>query len=186
VPVVAWAKDDPFGVEFAEIELRRDSLTAHGVAIGTSPTPYRLDYTLETGTGWITSRLAVAARMEGRRRTLELRRDGRWFTRYDDEDEQPLPESFDAALDCDLGLSPVTNLMPVLRHGIREGGGPVVLTTAWVSVPDLALTADEQRYSFVREGAVRFEAVDGSFTAELTLDDDGIVVDYPGIARRLR
>ena len=32
---------------------------------------------------------------------------------------------------------------------------------------------------------VRFEAVDGSFAADITLDNDGVVTDYPGIARRL-
>jgi hypothetical protein len=31
---------------------------------------------------------------------------------------------------------------------------------------------------------IRFEAVDGTFDADITLDPDGIVTDYPGIARR--
>ena len=30
----------------------------------------------------------------------------------------------DGALDCDLGLSPLTNLMPVRRHALHEGAGP--------------------------------------------------------------
>ena len=45
------------------------------------------------------------------------------------------PAAFADALDCDLGLSPATNLMPVLRHGLLSGGDPVELTTAWVSSP---------------------------------------------------
>ena len=32
---------------------------------------------------------------------------------------------------------------------------------------------------------IRYEAVDGSFTADIRADGDGIVIDYPGIARRL-
>jgi hypothetical protein len=32
---------------------------------------------------------------------------------------------------------------------------------------------------------IRYEATDGSFAADLTLDPDGIAIDYPGIARRL-
>jgi uncharacterized protein len=185
VPEAAWVKHDPFGVEFAEIELHPRSLRARGVAIGSEPAPYRLDYELETADDWITRHLTVTRQMDGSRRTLELWRDDGWTARFDGE-ETALPLSFDRALDCDLGLSPVTNLMPILRHGLLEGAGPVELTTAWVSVPDLGVQPDEQRYSFVREGVVLFEAVDGSFSAELTLDGDGIVVDYPGIARRLR
>jgi uncharacterized protein len=99
------------------------------------------------------------------------------------------PVSFVDALDCDLGLSPVTNLMPILRHGLLSGGGPVELITVWVSVPDLRVRPDGQRYSYLRGGpdhhVVRYEATDGSFAADITVDGEGIVVDYPGIARRL-
>ena len=47
-----------------------------------------------------------------------------------------------------------------------------------------------QRYAFVRAlrgglALVRFETADGSFSADLTFDRDGLVVDYPGLARRL-
>jgi hypothetical protein len=59
---IAWVKDDPFGVEFAKIELHSEWLTAEGVAIGTSPVPYRLDYQLETTTGFVTSRLLALRR----------------------------------------------------------------------------------------------------------------------------
>jgi hypothetical protein len=191
-------KDDPFGVEFAEIDLNPRSLSARGIAIASAPTPYRLEYTLETTTDYITSRLLVTSRGEGWRRRLDLRRNrrGRWNISVDEDGEVGLPAAggresmFDPyVLDCDLGLSPVTNLMPVLRHDLLSGGGPVEVTTAWVSVPDLGLRADGQRYRFVRADdavcVIRYEASDGSFAADVTLDRDGLVIDYPGIARRL-
>ena len=84
-----------------------------------------------------------------------------------------------------ISLSPVTNMMPVLRHRLHAGG-PVVLAMAWVAVPELSVRLDRQRYRHVRPQVVLFEAVDESFTAEITLDADGVVVDYPGIARQLR
>jgi hypothetical protein len=83
----------------------------------------------------------------------------------------------------------VTNLMPVLRHGLLSRGDAFQLTAAWVSVPDLGVQADGQRYDFVSadhdQRVIRYEAVDGSFTADIKVDRDGIVIDYPGIARRL-
>jgi uncharacterized protein len=46
--------------------------------------------------------------------------------------------------------------------------------------------ADSQRYASLTEGRViRYEASDGTLAADITLDSDGIVIDYPGIARRL-
>jgi hypothetical protein len=36
-----------------------------------------------------------------------------------------------------------------------------------------------------RHAIVRYASVDDTFTAELTVDADGIVLDYPGIGRAL-
>jgi uncharacterized protein len=80
-------------------------------------------------------------------------------------------------------------MMPILRHGLLHGGGPVELTMAWVAVPALAMHPDGQRYRHLRSAAdhhvIRFEAIDGSFTADITVDGDAVVMDYPAIARRL-
>ena len=192
---VAWVKDEPLGVEFAEIAIARAHLTATGVAVGTAPLPYRLDYELETGTGFVTARMRVTSRGEGWRRELDLRRDenGLWSVAANEEGDVDLPPAggdttrFADALDCDLALSPVTNMMPVLRHHLLRGGGPFELTVAWVAVPALAVQADAQRYRHVRSAddhhVVRFEAIDGSFAADITVDADAVVIDYPSIAR---
>jgi hypothetical protein len=194
---VAWVKDDPFGVEFAEIDLGEERMSASGVAIGTAPHSYRLDYRLETHPGFATARLHATSRGEGWRRELDLRRDsdGIWSIAVDEEGHVDLPRAggdaarLVGALDCDLGLSPVTNTMPILRHGLLQGGGPIELTMAWVEVPALAVRPDGQRYRYVRSAAahhvVRFEAIDDSFAADLTVDADAVVIDYPAIAQRL-
>ena len=168
---VAWLKDDPFGAEFAEIVLAREHLSADGVAIGTHPIPYRLDYILETAAGFVTSRLRVTSRGEGWRRTLDLRRcaAGTWSVSVDEEGELDLPSP---------GGDPLT-----FADALSDGG-PVALTMAWVSVPDLSVRLDEQRY-VSGDGVIHYEAKDGSFAADITVDADGIVVDYPGIARRV-
>ena len=59
----------------------------------------------------------------------------------------------------------------------------------WISVLDLGLHRSVQRYTFVEGlpegGLVRFEAVGDDFVAHVVFDENGLVVDYPGIARRL-
>ncbi|MQA85859.1 MAG: hypothetical protein GEV03_14860 [Streptosporangiales bacterium] len=97
------------------------------------------------------------------------------------------------ALDCDLGLCPLTNTMPILREGLvgpsgRTDGRSVKLTMAWVSVPDLCVSASEQVYRADAapsgEGAlVGFSA--GDFATLIEVDADGIVASYPGIGRRI-
>lgn len=194
---VAWVKTDPLGVEFAEVALTRDRLAATGVAIGSKPVPYRLDYSLETRRGFVTARLRATARGQGWRRRLDLRRapSGAWTIAASSEGDAPLPPPggevalLAEALDCDLGLSPMTNTPPVLRHGLRRGGDPVDIRAAWVSVPDLGVRLAAHRYSFVRRdgerSVIRFAEAGGGFSADLTFDEDGLVVDYPELARRI-
>ncbi len=199
-----WAKEEPFGTELADVSIGGGVLSATGVAIGTGPAPYRLDYRLTTADGYVTARLVVRVQGQGWRRVLELERAaagksaGAWSCRTEAEGAPDLPApggpggdlaALAGALDCDLGLSPLTNSMPVLRHGLHEGGGPVDVLVAWVSVPDLTVHAARQRYTFVRRerGAriVRFESLDDTFTAEIGFDRHGVVLDYPGIARHV-
>jgi hypothetical protein len=88
------------------------------------------------------------------------------------------PAALAVALDCDLGLSPVTNLMPILRHGLSAGVGQAELTAEWVSVPDLQVQPDGQR----RHEPDPLRRSGRQFLGDDTVDDDGLVVDYPGIA----
>jgi hypothetical protein len=75
--------------------------------------------------------------------------------------------------------------MPVLRHGLLGSEGSIELVMAWVSVPDLTVVASRQRYTALGGNVVRFESLDDTFTADLSFDNDGLVVDYPGLARRV-
>lgn len=194
---MVWSKANPEGIEYVEIELSHDRLSAAGIAIGSQPVPFRLDYRLETSPAFITSRLRANCRGEGWSRKLDLRRlrSGRWKAAVELAGKSSLPEpggdmsALGEALDCDLGLSPLTNSMPVLRERLLNGPGTANLVMAWVSVPDLSIHRSGQRYTHVRRSTrdtvVRYDDTDGPFTAQITFDGDGIVVDYPGIGRRL-
>lgn len=193
---IAWVREDGGGAEFVDVVIAKERLTATGMAIGAEPVGYRLDYKLETDYGFATLVLLVTARGAGWSRKIDLRRNrrGQWSVRTNCEGDTELPAPggdvslFAEALDCDLGLSPLTNSMPVLRPGLLRGGGPADFLMAWVSVPDLGVRASRQRYTFVRaeaQGAVvRCESLDSGFTANITFDADGVVVDYPGLGRR--
>jgi hypothetical protein len=190
-----WAKEQPYGSELADLVVSSGTISARGVAIGSEPCPYRLDYQLTTTAGFVTVHVVVATEGPGWRRSLVLERaaSGRWSSTADANGhfDRPAPGGdlsvMAEALDCDIALSPLTNSMPVLRHRLHEGGGPVDFLMAWVAVPELAVYPSRQRYTFVRRepGAriVRFESLESDFLADIRFDEQGVVVDYPGIAR---
>jgi uncharacterized protein len=82
----------------------------------------------------------------------------------------------------DLGFSPLTNTLPLLRDGLHRGGGPRDYVMALVDVPSLEISMSKQRYEPIGPDAVRFRS--GDFEAVLELDDDGFVRRYPGLAER--
>jgi uncharacterized protein len=195
---LAWAKEDPAGAEFALVTRAGRRLRAVGVAVAGHPLPYRLDYRLETAPGFGTARLRVAARGAGWRRALDLARPpaGPWTIGARAAGAVALPPpggdaaALAGAVDCDLGLSPLTNTLPVLRLGLLRGGPPHELLVAWVAVPELSVRPYAQRYIPAEADArgrpvVRYEDADGGFAADLTFDADGFVLHYPGLARRL-
>ena len=194
-------QDGDWHVEFARVELAPDGLRATGVQLGAVPLPYRLDYALDaTGPGFVTRSLRVKAAGEGWERRLRLERadDGAWTITAEAAGEVDLPgpgrssDIFGEALDCDLGLSPLTNAMPVHRHGLHRETGQADFSMAWVAVPALSVRLSRQRYTHLRCGpdgaSVRFEEVDGDavvFSSDLKYGADGLIEVYPRLARRV-
>jgi len=170
---LVWRGLEEWLAEAAELELEDDRLRARGTQLGAEPRPYRADYELTTGAGWVTESLHLRCGDT----ELDLRRggDGAWTV-----DDEPRPDLAEA-LDCDLQNSPLTNTMPILR----EPNEATDYTMAWVSLPDLGVRVSRQRYEPIGPGRVRYVSLDSDFTAELEVDADGIVGRYPRLAERL-
>ncbi len=189
---LVWIKYD--GAELVDVELAEGRLTAVGTAIGADPVPFRLGYALITGENYVTRTLRVNTTGAGWRRSLELRREsnGEWRAVGEAEGELDAPApggdtaDFPGVADCDLGLSPITHSLPVLRHGLLAGGEPLDLIVPSVAVPSLALRPLPVRYTHLRRdgdiSVVRFERE--GFSADLVFDNDGLVIDHPGVAQR--
>lgn len=183
--VPTWEVTASGGLETAwvQIDPNPGRLLARGRAVGTEPEPYWLSYELDTGGDYVTRRLSVRVEDAGRVRELDVRRSatGGWTV-----DGHPRPD-LEGALDCDLGLCPLTNSMPVLRHSLHRDTGEHGFLMAWVSVPDLAVRPSRQTYTHLARtgsGGARVRYASGDFTADVEFDADGLVVDYPDLARR--
>ena len=179
---MTWRVIPSGGLETAWVTLGSSSLSARGRAVGIDPSPYWLEYELETGDDYITRALDVTVQTAEDTRRLELRHeDGGWAANGD-----PLP-LLSGALDCDLGLCPLTNTMPILRTELQAKPGRHEFLMAWVGVPEL--TARPSRQIYTHLGAVsagtRVRYKSGDFTSDLLIDDDGFVVDYPQLATRI-
>jgi hypothetical protein len=191
-----WTGVEEWLTESASVELGENGLRASGIQLGAEPAPFRVDYRLEAPERYVTSELELTATAEGWSRHLLLTHDGSgtWSAEVSDDGDVPGGpwdgelRDLSEARDIDIENSPLTNTMPILREGFQSGGdGNFVM--AFVTMPTLRVEPSPQRYEHVRTAddgsVVRYISRDGDFTADLELDEDGLLVHYPRLARRV-
>lgn len=161
------------------LALRSDAtgVVADGVVVALDERPTRLAYRLECGPDWTTRRLELSPHGEPGL-VLHRRDDGRWY----DDTGVGRPE-LDGCVDVDIALTPFTNTLPIRRLGLAVGASADVRMVYVQLEHGLAVSTDDQHYTRLGADTYRFRS--GDFTADLTVDGDGVVTDYPGLFRRL-
>jgi hypothetical protein len=197
-----WLRTDTSGIEHVLLDDER-GLCARGTAQAAVPVPYTCRYELFTDEAWAAVRLDVTVEGGGWLRRARLERAaGRWRVTTAEQGDLdaaltaaglPLaglpgiedPDRLADATDIDLGASPLTNTLPVRRLGLQDAdpGTTHQLTVAWVLVPSLTVVPAEQAYTVLEGGNVHY-ASEG-FSADLLLDAEGYVLNYPGLAERV-
>jgi hypothetical protein len=194
--IISWRGPEPERFESAYVRIEGDTMVARGASVTAA---YTLDYALDVGPRWRTRALTVRSHGNGWDRRLDLERaeDGAWSARWEGQGGEPLPDTLpdlDAALDCDLGLCPVTNTMPIRRLDLVAAAhrGEAVRTEllmAWVSVPDLAVHRSVQHYEasapVASGGGALVRYASERFVTVLETDRDGLVVSYPALGREI-
>lgn len=104
--------------------------------------------------------------------------DGTWT----DVDGNRIPQ-LDGCIDVDIQWSPLTNTLPIRRLHLQPGEEREI-RVAHVSLPGLNVQAVEQRYLAINEHQIRYTSLSSGFQGELRIDDQRLVVDYPGRFRR--
>jgi uncharacterized protein len=144
----------------------------------------RVGYLLECDAGWRVTGLTIRVASAGDGRALALSADGAGNWRADGK---PRPD-LDGCIDVDINCTPLTNTLPIRRLSWSPGASRD-LDIAFVSVPELTVRPARQRYTLLERDEGRGEALyryeSGSFRADLRVDGDGFVIDYPGEWRRI-
>ena len=140
-------------------------------------------YEIVLDAGWSTRSALVVGRSSRGRHEVRLEGDGtgRWLV-----DEHPAPH-LEGCLDVDLEASACTNAFPVRRLSL-EVGERAEAPAAYVRAVDFRVERLEQSYLRLEDegGRRRYDYASPAFDfyAVLVYDEHGLVLDYPGIARR--
>jgi hypothetical protein len=165
VSTVFWETLTEAGAELCRLDQTSGGYVLAGTVLTTDGGPAAIVYRIELDAEWQTRRVRLTRDGES---ALEL-----------EPARAPWP---DGCADVDLELSPSTNTLPIRRLSLALGDSAEI-SAAWVRYPSLAVERARQRYTRLAERVYRFES-GGGFEVELEVDEDGLVLDYPGYWRR--
>jgi uncharacterized protein len=154
---VMWAPWEGPGLEHLRLVTSDDGVVANGLVISLEAgRPFRISYEIRCDGRWRVREVRVST-PDSERPVIELLADGEG--RWNGRGGEPVPE-LDGCIDVDI----------------------------YVRVPELLVGPERQRYGCLETqtdgGLYRFEALPSGFTAELPVDAEGLVIDYPGLFRR--
>ena len=129
-----------------------------------------------------TKRLSLTVTLAERERQLSIARDEESMWLVQDHSGQTTRSAFDGALDVDLVFSPFFNALPIRRTGVHRAASSVTMPVVYVRVPDLSVDVATISYSSGSDGIKLHSPV---AETTITVDSDGFILDYPGLAARI-
>jgi len=179
--VLFWRRTDVDGLERMELTASPAGVTARATVLCHAEGGLRLDHQWRLDPQWRALSVTVERwNAQGHGRLL-LERTGQGW-RVDGASRADL----DGAEEPDLSVTPFCNSFPIRRLP-EAPGARLTLDTAFIDGAALTVTRSRQRYE--RQGSGRCRYVDlglsAGFAADLTVDEDGLILRYEHLFERL-
>jgi hypothetical protein len=176
-----WHRRDEISLEYFELRQSADGIRLQGTVLTSAERePMRLEYTVDCDRAWVTRSVRLNLVHRGIPRDLMLTVDDarRWWS-----DGRELA-AVAGCIDVDISLSPSTNTLPIRRLALARGAESDV-TAAWIRFPELTVEPLPQTYVRSGDRLYRYSSGGGEFTADIEVDDLGLVVSYPPLWYRV-
>jgi uncharacterized protein len=183
--ILTWRAHDVPRMESVRVQLSGKRIKAYGriVAAATPSHPaFSASYDLVTDEAGATKRLSLTVTLAERERQLSIARDEENMWLIQQHTGESKRAAYDGALDVDLIFSPFFNALPIRRTGLYQRTESVMCPVVYVRLPELSVDPAVISYSSADDGIKLHSPV-----AETTIsvDDDGFILDYPGLAERI-
>jgi hypothetical protein len=174
---IFWSALRWVGFEHLRVRVDGRGVVLDGMAIAMREGPQRVGYQIRCDAAWNARAIEVRRLDGGSGLTLESDGTGRWRL-----GGGAVLSALDGCTDVDFALTPATNTLPIRRLALAPYQAANI-TVAYVEFPSLRLRAATQRYTRLGDRVYRYESA--SFRADLPVDDFGLVLDYPGVWKRV-
>lgn len=180
VQIVLWRNLPAAGSDYCALYRLPKGWLLKGTAIAALEVkdPVLVHYEVECDGSWCTRSVEVHCAHGTTYACLKLQADlGVWS-----RDSETLDE-LRGCRDIDIALTPATNTLPIRRLGLSPGASQEV-TAAWIKIPDLTIQLLPQRYTKIDDHRYLYQSAN-NFSADLEVDDEGMVIRYGTFWERL-
>ena len=172
--VARWATWDGDGEEITTIVWENEGFTVSG-HVGRE----NVQYVLRLSPTWQVRQFLLFRDLEEPDLWLATDGSGRWG-----EMNGAHRTELDGCYDIDMACTPFTNTLPIRRLPLHEGHAAEI-PVVYVDPETLGVRRDLQRYTRIGSHRWLFEQLDTGISAELEVDEFGLVLDHPTLFRRL-
>jgi uncharacterized protein len=183
--ILTWRAHDVPRMESVRVQLSGNRIKAYGriVAAATAIHPaFSASYDLVTDETGGTKRLSLTVTLAERERQLSIARDEENMWLVQDHTGQSKRADYDGALDVDVIFSPFFNALPIRRTGLYQRSDSVTCPVVYVRLPEVSVDTAVITYSSAADGIKLHSPVADT---TITVDSDGFILDYPGLAERI-
>lgn len=177
--IARWREWDAVGIQHLRLTEHPQGITAQVHVIGTEDgCAFAGRFEIACDRSWRARSVSVEL-LGARELAVTSDGAGSWRTSAG----EACPE-LEGALDVDLPITPFTNTLPVRRLGLQPGQSADI-KVVYVRAVLGRIEVDPQRYTCLAPRRYLYQSLDSDFSAEIALDDNDLVIDYPGLFRRL-
>lgn len=183
--LLTWRGEGVDRLEQVRANISGSRLRAHGRIISAATDDYEAfsaSYELVTNDVGVLRRVSVTMLTASGETSLDLSRDmdSRWRVQTQDS---AVYSDFGGAESVDVGMSPLFKSLPIRRHGLIEKCGETIdVPVVYLHLPDCTISPMTVTYSVGAEGVA---VISPHVSSTVSVDSNGLVVDFPGIAQRI-
>lgn len=176
---ILWSGIEYYSLENCVIDVKDNGVHIDSVIVGLYEKKiYRVEYKLTLNAHWEVYHCTVKSQHDDKTEELELIKEQHlWIM------NGKYHHDFSGCFDVDIPLTPFTNSLPINRLQLNQDEEKEI-DVIYIDILNHEIRRVKQKYIRVSEKSYHYENIPNDFEAEITVDKEGFVIDYPQLFKR--
>ena len=172
-----WTGREYYSLENCHVEIQPQGVEIESTIVGKyGDVIYKVSYNIRTNPQWETQMLKIHARHNDIVQDILLESDGNGSWIFNGKKT----DAFKGCMHVDIPLTPFTNTLPIRRLKLNQNESKQI-QVIYCDLLSQQIIPVTQQYHCLSKNRYHYENVPNNFEADIEVDDDGLVIDYPSL-----